>query len=155
MLHLATNQSTNSIEIRGDYNFSDRTRGQSCTAYVNYERVGDFWHQNIEWHSIKNTLIVYAARFLDCHQADIVLDINSFDSLIENWYENPEPVLYERFIGFDDTGTYLYLDRNHLYDSENAFSIRRFRKIVAITFDAKDAGTGNGYNVDIILHELD
>lgn len=156
MLYLATNQATNSIEIRGDYKFNDHTRrGQSCTAYVNYERITDTWHRNLEWSSIKSTLIVYAARFLDVHQADIIDDITTFDSLIESWYQNPEPVLIERFLGFDDTGIHTYRIRDTLYNAEDAFSIRRFRKLVALTFEAVDAGTGNGFDVSVLLHELD
>lgn len=155
MLYLATNEATNTIELRGDYAPSEVGRGVYCSAYVNYERLTDSWNRNISWSSIKSQLIVYAARFLNIHQADIIIDINGMDSLIEKWYEEPTPCLWERILCFDDTGVYTYYNRQHLYDSENAFSIRRFRKIVAVTFDAKDAGTGNGYDVDIILHELD
>lgn len=155
MLYLATNQATNSIELRGNYKFDDRTRGQSCTAYVNYERINDTWAHNIVWSPIKDALIVFAARFLDVHQSDILYDINHFDSIIEKWYEEPKEALVEQIIGFDDTGTYVYLDRDHFYEAEDAFSIRRFRKLIALTFEAVDAGTGNGFDVSIVLHELD
>lgn len=158
MLYLATNQATNSIEVRGDYKIRTFDDAEKEIAYVNYERVTDTWAHNLCPAPIFSRLVNFAGRYMDSHQYDIVHDINRIQSVIEDWYREPSEISREWFIGFDTTGTHCYPSREALYESENAFSIRRFMKLVGVILEAqKDKALElyGGYTISIALHVLD